>query len=125
LSTANPYFDYLLALGRGEAPPQTAPQTAPLGGSTSTQVPPADDSLSPESKVSGARVLPRNKQAHELSRSVRKEIQALLERHPATAPVLTAKTIQPHLSRQLSLRAIRWHMRAIRQQPPPPSQIGA
>jgi hypothetical protein len=55
---------------------------------------------------------------------VRKEIQALLERHPATAPVLTAKIIQPHLSRRLSLRAIRWHMQAIRK-PPPPSQIGA
>jgi hypothetical protein len=52
--TPTAYEAYLLALGRGEAPPQTAPQTPPLGGSTSTQGPRADDSL--ESKV-GARVL--------------------------------------------------------------------
>jgi hypothetical protein len=99
LSAPTAYDLYLVELGRREAPPQ------------STEGRRADDSL--ESKV-GARVLPRNKQARELSESVRKEIQALLERHPATAPVLTAKSIQPHLSRRLSLRAIRWHVQAIR-----------
>ena len=69
----------------------------------------------------GARRLPRNLQAYELSRTVRREIRALLEQHPATAPALTAKAIQPALSRRLSLRAIQWHIRAIRYLPRSPS----
>lgn len=62
---------------------------------------------------------PRNKRAYDAGQSARLEIRALLKRHPTTAPALTAKAIQPVLNRRLSLRAIQWHIRAIRKPPRP------
>ena len=45
---------------------------------------------------------------------MRAEIREIILSHPPAAPPLTAKAIRPLLSRDLSLRAIQWHMQAIR-----------
>ena len=57
---------------------------------------------------------PRNRPAFERAQTLRAEIVALLEAHPPLAEPLQAKDIAPRLSRSLSLRTVRWHLRAIR-----------
>jgi hypothetical protein len=58
--------------------------------------------------------LPRNPGAVERSQALREEIRRALLEHPPLAPPLTAKHLQPRLSRCISLRTIRWHMHALR-----------
>jgi hypothetical protein len=57
---------------------------------------------------------PRNRKAVERGQALRAEIRALLEAHPPLAPPLTAKHVQPRLSRSASLRTIRRHLQALR-----------
>ena len=57
---------------------------------------------------------PRNRAKYEQGQLIRQEIRGLLERHPATAPPLTAKQIIPQLNRPLSERTVQWHLRNIR-----------
>lgn len=70
---------------------------------------------------------PRNRKAFEAAQALQAEICSLLNAHPPLAPPLTAKHVQPHLSRPASLRTIRRYMHAIRvinTRPPwPPSDV--
>jgi hypothetical protein len=50
------------------------------------------------------------------SQQLREEIRRLLLDHPQAAPLLTAKHLQPRLSRRVGLRTISWHMHEIRKQ---------
>jgi repressor of nif and glnA expression len=52
--------------------------------------------------------------AVERSQALREEIRRVLIEHPPLSPPLTAKHVQPRLSRQVALRTVRWHLRALR-----------
>jgi hypothetical protein len=58
--------------------------------------------------------MPRNRPRFERGRVNRAEIHAALLAQPSDAKPLTAKRIQPLLSRHLEERTIQWHMQAIR-----------
>jgi hypothetical protein len=58
--------------------------------------------------------MPRNRQLYEQGCALRAEILAILAAHSPLRRPLIAKDIQPRLSRVASLRAIQWHMQAIR-----------
>ncbi len=57
----------------------------------------------------------RNVEAYERSLATRHRIQALIEQHPPLRAPLTAKAVLSRLpDLQLSIRAVQWHMKAIR-----------
>ena len=53
------------------------------------------------------------------AQALRAEIRELLEQHPPLAPPLTAKHLQPLLTRCVELRTIRWHVQQLRAELPP------
>jgi len=59
---------------------------------------------------------PRNRGLFEKGQALREQIRAMLMAHAPGLPPLTAKVVQVRLTRvpAPSLRAIRWHMNAIR-----------
>lgn len=58
---------------------------------------------------------PRNRPAFERGQTLRHEIVTLLLAHSPLGRPLTAKQIQPRLSRAVSLQNIWYHLRAIRE----------
>ena len=59
---------------------------------------------------------PRNLKAFARSQGLREEIRVMLGQHPPLSPPLTAKHLQPRLSRRVELRTIQWHIQQIRLQ---------
>lgn len=64
--------------------------------------------------VIGGATVPRNRRLYDQGCALRAEIFAILAAHPPLRKPLTAKDVQPRLSRMVPLRTIQWHMRAIR-----------
>lgn len=57
---------------------------------------------------------PRNRPAFERSQSMRDAIRAFLAGYPPLLPPVSAELVRERLGLSVSVRTVRWHMRAIR-----------
>lgn len=57
---------------------------------------------------------PRNKVAFDRAQSMRDAIRAFLAAYPPLLPPVSAELVRGHLGLSVSVRTVRWHMRAVR-----------